>query len=293
LNKSVPWTIKSVLEWTQTYFKEKFVESPRLSAEILLADTLGLERIDLYVQFDRPLDKQELSGFKSKLLRRAQHEPVAYITEKKAFWKSIFVVSPHVLIPRPETELLVEHAISLIHSKQGNMRILELGVGSGAIIVSLATEFPYHIYWGTDYSFPAIQIAKQNAMQNTGCDNRIQFVVSDWFESVSTLQPFDLIISNPPYISREALSKLQPEITRFEPQMALDGGEKGFIHLQTIIEQAANYLSTDGTLLLEIGFDQREFVENCVASGNDFKSVKILKDYAGHDRIACISGVSP
>jgi release factor glutamine methyltransferase len=291
--KSEQWTIKSVLDWTQTYFKEKFVESPRLSAEILLADTLGLERIDLYLQFDRPLDKPELASFKAKLLRRAQHEPVAYITGKKAFWKSTFNVSPHVLIPRPETELLLENAISLIQSKQGSMRIIELGVGTGAIIVSLANEFPDHAYFGTDYSVQAIQIAMQNARQNIDHNNRIQFVVSEWFEALSTRYPFDLIISNPPYIAKEVFSNLQPEITRFEPQLALDGGQDGFIHIQTIIQQAANYLSTDGVLLLEIGFDQRKAVEKCVASSNDFKTVNIIKDYAGHDRIACISGVSP
>ena len=287
--KSEQWTIKSVLDWTQTYFKEKFVESPRLSAEILLADTLGLERIDLYVQFDRPLDKQELSDFKSKLLRRARHEPVAYITQTKAFWKSTFAVSSHVLIPRPETELLLETAISYIQSQNKSMRTIELGVGSGAVIISLASELPSHLYLGTDYSFPAIQIAQQNARQILEVNKGIQFVVSDWFGSISTAQPFNLIISNPPYIPTHTLSTLQPEISRFEPQMALDGGQNGLIHIHAIIQQAAKHISADGLLLLEIGFDQREAVEKFVAESDVFKAVKIIKDYAGYDRIACIS----
>jgi release factor glutamine methyltransferase len=287
--KSEQWTIKSVLDWTQTYFKEKFVESPRLSAELLLADTLGLERIDLYVQFDRPLEKQELSDFKTRLLRRAQHEPVAYIIQAKSFWKSTFVVSSHVLIPRPETELLLETAITFIQSQKKCMRIIELGVGSGAVIISLASELPSHIYLGTDYSYSAIQIAQQNARQIIGGNNEIQFFVSDWFGSISTALPFNLIISNPPYISTHILSTLQPEISRFEPQMALDGGQNGLVHIQTIIQQAAQFLAADGLLLLEIGFDQREAVEKYVTKSNVFKTVKILKDYAGYDRIACIS----
>jgi len=288
--KSEQWTIKSVLNWTQTYFKEKFVESPRLSAEILMADTLGLERIDLYVQFDRPLNKQELSNYKAKLLRRAQHEPVAYITGTKHFWKSAFDVSPHVLIPRPETELLLETAISLIQSKEKKMRIMELGVGSGAVIVSLAKDAPEHIYVGTDFSLMAIQTAQQNAKKITGDANNIQFIVSDWFESLSTENQYDLIISNPPYIASHVLSTLQPEVSHFEPQMALNGGPDGLMHIQAIIQQAAHYLTDDGFLLLETGFDQREDVEKIVAASNKFNTVKVFKDYAGHDRIACISG---
>ena len=290
--KPEQWTIKSVLNWTQTYFKEKLVESPRLSAEVLLADTLGLERIDLYVQFDRPLEKQELSVFKAKLLRRAQHEPVAYITEKKSFWKSTFFVTPHVLIPRPETELLLETAITHIQSVQRNMRIIELGVGSGAVITSLTKELSEHIYLGTDCSFPAIQTAQQNVRQIIGHNHGIQFVVSNWFRSLSKSNKFDLIISNPPYIPTQVLSKLQTEVSLFEPKMALDGGQDGLIHIQTIIQQAGSYLSTNGVLLLEIGFDQRKAVEKYVAESINFETVKILKDYAGHDRIAWISGAS-
>jgi len=288
--KSEPWTIKSVLRWTQTYFKEKFVESPRLSAEILLAYTLGLERIDLYVQFDRPLEKQELAEFKARLIRRSQHEPVAYITQSKSFWKHNFFVSPHVLIPRPETELLLETAIEKIQYRKNSLRIIEMGVGSGAVIISLAKEFPIHTYVGTDYSFPAIQIAQQNAKQILDHTPLIQFVVSDWFESLTTHAPFDLIISNPPYIASDILGSLQPEISRFEPLIALDGGENGCQHIQALLQKAPAYLNSEGILLLEIGFDQRVAVEKYVAKSDFFEQVKILKDYAGQDRIACISG---
>jgi len=288
--KSEQWTIKSVLDWTQTYFIEKCVESPRLSAEILLADTLGIERIDLYIQFDRPLEKKELSEFKAKLLRRAQHEPVAYITETKAFWKSTFFVTPHVLIPRPETELLLETAITYVQSKQKKLRIIELGVGSGAVIISLANTCSEHTYLGTDYSYAAIQIAQQNARQIIGNNNQITFVVSDWFGSFSTSPPFDLIISNPPYIPTQDIKKLQPEIAHYEPQMALDGGKNGLNHIQMIIQQAANYLSADGLMLLEIGCDQGDAVEKYIAAHDPLGTVKIIKDYAGHDRVAWISG---
>jgi len=290
--KPEQWTIKSVLDWTQTYFKEKIVESPRLSAEILLAETLGLKRIDLYVQFDRPLEKSELSKYKANLLRRAQHEPVAYITKTKAFWNSEFSVSPNVLIPRPETELLVETAISQIQSNHRRMRIIELGVGSGAVLISIAKDLPDHIYMGTDHSFSAIQMALDNAHNIIGEDHNLQFVVSDWFGALSPSYAFDLIISNPPYIPTHVLSTLQPEIVHFEPMIALDGGIDGCNHIKTIIQDASKYLSDDGILLLEIGFDQREAIETFVQSSHYFDHVNILKDYAGHDRIACISGAS-
>ncbi|ETR70827.1 MAG: methyltransferase [Candidatus Magnetoglobus multicellularis str. Araruama] len=280
------WTIKSVLDWTLSYFTEKCVESPRLSAEILLASTLGLERIDLYVQYDRPLDKQELAAFKAKILRRTKHEPVAYITEKKAFWKSTFIVTPHVLIPRPDTESLLETAIAHLNSKQKGLRILELGIGSGAIIVSLARELPYHTYFGTDCSSAAIDIARQNATQ---MDVRIHFVVSHWLDALS--KTFDLIISNPPYIPTLELQSLSAEIVQFEPQVALDGGNDGLFHIRTIIQNAPQYLASDGVLMLEMGCDQGKAIQELIAEERRSKTLQILKDYAGHERVVCIGNI--
>ena len=280
------WTIKSVLDWTLSYFTEKCVESPRLSAEILLASTLGLERIDLYVQYDRPLDKQELAAFKAKILRRTKHEPVAYITEKKAFWKSTFIVTPHVLIPRPDTESLLETAIAHLNSRKKGLRILELGIGSGAIIVSLARELPYHTYFGTDCSYSAINIARQNATQ---MNVTIHFVVSHWLDALSGT--FDLIVSNPPYIPTLELQSLAAEIVQFEPQVALDGGNDGLFHIRTIIQDAPHYLASDGVLMVEMGCDQGKAIQELVAEEGRSKTLQILKDYAGHERVVCIGNI--
>ena len=284
-----PWTIKSVLTWTTDYFKEKSIESPRLSAEILLAETLGLNRIDLYVQFDRPLDKTELKTYKDKILRRAQHEPVAYIVGTKDFWQSTFGVSPHVLIPRPDTETLVETAINYINHQKYSLRILELGVGSGAISVSLARECPDHNFFATDSSCLAIQQASENALSILNQNHPIQFIVSDWFSALANLYPFDLIISNPPYIPSHEIQKLQPDIFQYEPLTALDGGSDGLNAFRMIIEEASGYLILDGTLMLEMGFDQGVDIQKLVDSNPDYTDMKIIKDDAGHDRVAVIT----
>ncbi|KPA08923.1 HemK family modification methylase [Candidatus Magnetomorum sp. HK-1] len=282
------WTIKAVLNWTQTYFEQKSVESPRLSAELLMADTLALERIELYLQYDRPLEKQELQSFKQKMFRRVQHEPIAYITGSKAFWESSFDVSPQVLIPRPDTETLIEAAISQIESAKTPLRILELGVGSGAIIVSLAKQFPQHTYFATDRSYSAICTAKKNANKILQT-NSVFFILSDWFSGLSAGHLFHLIISNPPYIPTKDLKTLQPDIFKFEPLIALDGGDNGLFHLKQIIQQAADYLEKDGTLMLETGFDQRHAVESIASSTGKYENIKSIKDYAGHERVVLIS----
>ncbi|MBF0449465.1 MAG: peptide chain release factor N(5)-glutamine methyltransferase [Candidatus Magnetomorum sp.] len=278
------WTIKSVLTWTQTYFNEKSVENPRLSAELLLADTLALKRIDLYLQYERPLEKQELQSFKQKILRRIHHEPIAYIIGSKAFWESTFDVSPQVLIPRPDTETLVETAISSIQGKTIPLRILEVGVGSGAIIISLAKKFPHHHFFATDRSYPAAFIAQQNAKKILPATT-VHFLISDWFSGISMKQPFDMIVSNPPYICTQDLKTLQPDIVNHEPQMALDGGHDGLHHIRQIIQHGESYLKHNAYLIMEIGFDQRNAVEQIISLTGKYDSVKCIKDYAGHERV--------
>jgi release factor glutamine methyltransferase len=278
------WTIKSVLSWTQTYFTEKFVENPRLSAELLMAFTLDLQRIDLYLQYDRPLEKKELTSFKQKILRRVKHEPIAYIIGSKAFWDSSFDVCSHVLIPRPDTEILIETAILYIQQQTSPMRILELGVGSGAIIVSLAKLFPHHHFFATDISFQAASVARNNSKKILKT-NTIHFVVADWLSSLSKKHSFNMIVTNPPYISKRELADLQPDIIHYEPLMALDGGEDGLYHIKQIVEQAPNFLVPGGYLLMEIAFNQRSLIETSLSSTNLYEQVKCIKDYAGNDRL--------
>jgi len=282
------WTIKSVLSWTQNYFEQKSVENPRLSAELLMADTLKLKRIELYLQFERPLEKKELQSFKQRILRRVKHEPVAYITGSKDFWDSSFEVSPHVLIPRPDTETLIETAIEHIDSKNTIIKILELGVGSGAIIISLAKQFSQHVYFATDRSFPAICTAQKNSKRILKTNN-VTFILCDWFYGFSTKHQFNLILSNPPYIPTQDLKTLQPDIVNFEPSIALDGGENGLNHIHKLIQHAADYLTDDGLLMIEIGFDQSQTVKNFATSTEKYKNIQSIKDYAGHERVVIMN----
>jgi len=292
-NNSNNWTIIKILSWTESYFKDHPIDSPRLTAEMLLAHCLGIKRLDLYLQHDRPLQKDELSRFKSFIKRRILNEPVAYITGEKGFFESDFKVAKEVLIPRPDTETIVEKALGILNAGQDNlkpMRILELGTGSGAIIVSLVKAVPHHLYFACDISEKAILMAKKNAdkiipqMMN----DRISFFAGDWFSSLNENKLFDLIISNPPYIPTKDIQTLQPEIRQFEPLLALDGGRDGLSCFKTILNDAHRYLVPGGILLLEMGFDQKEGVQNISKQYPRYQSIEFIKDMAGHNRVFLI-----
>ena len=277
------WTIQKLILWTTSYFKKMSVESPRISAETLLAFSLGLKRIDLYLLFDKPLNKEELQNFKSLIKRRAKSEPVAYILNEKEFWSKVFFVTPDVLIPRPETECMVE--IALKHLSYNNtMRVLELGTGSGAIIISIASEQKKHIYFATDYSIKAINIAKKNAI-NQGLDRKISFIVGDWTKPFKNHPPFDMIISNPPYISSASIHSLQKEIINYEPMIALESGPDGLNSLNFIVNNAHQLLTLGGTLILEIGFDQSEKILDKAKLTKKYINIECIKDYSGNNRV--------
>ncbi len=292
-NKSNDWTIIKILSWTESYFKDHSIDSPRLTAEILLAHCLDIKRLDLYLQHDRPLQKNELSTFKSFIKRRKLNEPVAYITGEKGFFESDFKVAKEVLIPRPDTETIVEKALSILNAGQGNLKpktVLELGTGSGAIIVSLAKAAPHHLYFACDISEKAILMAKKNADKIVPqiINDRISFFAGDWFLSIKENKLFDLIISNPPYIPTRDIQTLQPEISQFEPLLALDGGTDGFSCFKTILNDAHRFLVPGGTLLLEMGFDQKEGVQSISKQYPQYQSVEFIKDMAGNNRVVLI-----
>ncbi len=282
------WTIIELLKWTTGYFERHDIESPRSDAEVLLAHCMGCERLDLYLRFDQPLNKDELTFFKRLIKRRVEHEPVAYILGTKEFWSLSFSVSADVLIPRPDTECLVETALHFLPDESTGRvaTVLELGVGSGAVIVSLAHERPHCTFWGSDRSPAATRIAQSNAREN-GVGERVHFFVANWFDSYRPCaQLFDMIISNPPYIPTADIPNLSPDIRRFEPITALDGGTDGLDDIRDIIHNAHRYLRPDGCLLLEIGFDQRASVESIVSNYGEYHKVAFHKDYGGHDRVA-------
>jgi release factor glutamine methyltransferase len=281
------WTILKLLEWTSSYFKTRQVESPRASAEVLLAHALDLERIDLYLRYDQPLCNAELENFKALIKRRARMEPVAYILGFKEFWSLDLAVTPDVLIPRPETECLVEAALSLLAdgSNRASKSILDMGTGCGAIVLALASRQPQHIFYASDITREAAGMARRNAKRH-GLEGMIHFFVGDWLAPVNGKTPlFDMIISNPPYIPSEIVPRLQPEIYNYEPLLALDGDKDGLRCLRHIIGAAHHFLKPNGTLLLEIGCDQKEALQQIIDGCGEYDGVVFSKDYSGKDRV--------
>jgi release factor glutamine methyltransferase len=290
-NQAVPkdpeWSILKLLNWATSYFKSHDIDSPRATAEILLAHTLKLKRIDLYIHYDKPLDSHELSDFKALMKRRINREPVAYIVGHKEFWSMDLAVTKDVLIPRPDTECIVESALNLLPENSGAVpwRIFEPGTGSGAIILALASERPGHLFFASDRSIKAIELAKKNANRHD-LNGSVNFFAGDWFSSLShNAQPFGIIISNPPYIPTLDIDRLQPEIYSYEPIPALDGGKDGLGPLRHIICSAHACLKEEGYLLLEIGYDQTDTVQKIIDECGWYTDVMFIKDYAGHNRV--------
>jgi release factor glutamine methyltransferase len=278
------WTILRVLQWTADYFKRKGIPQPRADAEVLLASALGLERIQLYLRFDQPLGGGELTRFREFVKRRVTREPTQYITGRQEFWSLDLEVTPATLIPRPETEVLVETALELIEGRP--LRVLDLGTGSGAIALALAREAPQISLFATDRSMDALFVARRNARRH-GLDCRIAFVAMDLFEAfMPTAQPFDLVVTNPPYIGDLDLPHLSPEVRMFEPMGALrGGGPYGTDLIISILDQAPSLLAGGGHLLLEIGQGQEDFLRQRLSGKTGVAQFGFFKDYSGSVRV--------
>jgi release factor glutamine methyltransferase len=284
------WTIIKLIRWAASYLKSHDIDSPRATCEILLAHALQLERIDLYLKYDQPLVADELQKFKRLIKRRVRREPVAYILGVKEFWSLDLEVNADVLIPRPETECLVEAALDLLAKKsfRSPQRILDLGTGSGAILLALASQQPNHIYFASDRFRSAVELACRNAGRHDLCPT-IHFFVGDWFSPLKSAKPrFDMIVSNPPYIPSRAIGGLQPEIRQYEPIAALNGDKDGLSCHKLIIGTAHNHLTPGGRLLLEIGHDQSEAIRQIAADGDRYEDYHCSKDYSGYDRVVVL-----
>jgi release factor glutamine methyltransferase len=284
------WTIIKLLQWTTTYFKEHGIESPRIDAELLLAFALGLTRIDLYLRHDQPLNQDELTRFRALVKRRAAREPVAYITGTKEFWELEMVVGPEVLIPRPETECVVEGILEFLKTDNGpeTRRFLDLGTGSGAIALALAQSCPTAWVTALDRSCRALAIADRNRRRHN-LQDRVHLVAGDWLAPFSGPNArFDVIVSNPPYIPSDQIDGLQPEIALYEPRPALDGGPDGLACLTEIIGTAPSWLLSGGALFLEIGHDQYPAVQRLAAESGAYRDITCRPDYSGKDRVACL-----
>ena len=274
--------IKEILDKTVNYFKKYDIPQPRLDAEVLLADLLKMERINLYVNFDRPLTSEEIDSYREMILKRRQGTPVAYLVGQKEFMGLKFKVNSNVLIPRPETEHLVQTILNRIDTwEQEEVKIADIGTGSGAIIISIA-KLSDGLVEGTgiDISEASLNLAQENAV-NLGVDEQLEFKEGDLLEALE--ETVDIIVSNPPYIPSEELDDLQKEVQQ-EPKLALDGGEDGLDYYRKIINDAPEYLTTDGLLAFEVGIKQSQDVADLLEKA-DYTNIEIKKDYSDIERI--------
>lgn len=272
------WTVLKVLEWTAGYFRERGIESARLDADLLLAATLKVDRVGLYLRYDQPLLPAELSEFRARVTRRAHHEPLAYILGEVEFWSLKFSVSPAVLIPRPDTEVLVEEALA---RGQGEARVLDVGTGSGAIAVALAVERPAWQVTALDVSHDALAVAQANAARHQ-VGGRMRFLHGDLARLPA--EKFDLIVANPPYIPSDDLLNLMPDVRDYEPHLALDGGPDGLGAYRALSAQAPAHLRPGGWLLVEIGQGQQAAVAELLAQSG-LRDIGSRADYAGIVRV--------
>lgn len=278
------WTIGAILTWTRQYFGEKGVDNPRLDAEVLLSHILGKERIYLYVNFDQPLEPAELATFREAVKKRAMRVPVAYITGNREFMGLKFTVTPAVLIPRPDTEILVEAAAARLKTMARPI-ILDIGTGSGAIIISLLHLVPEAQGIAVDVSADALAVAKENA-QRLGVSKRLEFRQGDLLAPVAN-QKFDAIMSNPPYISEAEMGGLAPELSH-EPRLALTGGPDGLVFYRRIVAGAGEHLSADGFVALEVGAQQARQVAELAGPDSGLQMSEIVKDYGGIERVVVL-----
>ncbi|MBM6762000.1 peptide chain release factor N(5)-glutamine methyltransferase [Megamonas hypermegale] len=281
MEKKDVWTISSLLNWTVNYFKSKNIQSARLDAEVLLSHVLRQERIYLYVHFDEPMEQNELSKFREYVKKRAQHVPIAYIIGEREFMGLPFKVTKDTLIPRPDTEILVENVLNNV-DKDKEIEIVDIGTGSGAIILSLLVNLPKAQGKTVDISSKAIEVAKENAV-NLQVNDRCEFFVGDLFAPLNG-NKFDVIVSNPPYIPQKDIATLEDDIKEYEPVSALTDGGDGLSYYRRLLSEGKAYIKENGFIALEIGIYQSEDVKQ-IAMDNGWKNIKIIKDYAGIDRV--------
>lgn len=280
--------IKELLNRSDHFLAKKGIESSRLDAEVLMADLLDMERINLYVKYDYPLKNNEINSYREMIKKRAQRIPVAYIIEKKEFMSLEFKIKAGVLIPRPETENLVESVIDYCQKNQlEQAQIIDVGTGSGAIAISLAHYLPKSKVVGVDISAQALKLAQQN-MKKHELAQRMNILKSDLLTEFikRKIKEIDVIVSNPPYISQAEMRELPPEVKK-EPETALAAGEDGLDYYRRLIPQAKKVLKKDGKLFLEIGYQQAAAVSDIF--DNNWSKIEIVKDYAAKDRIIAAS----
>ena len=259
--------------------KKNKIKSALLDSELLLSKVIKKDRKFILLNLDKELDQNDQDNFKDLILKRSKGKPIAYLTGKKSFWKYDFKVNEKVLIPRPDTEIIIEQVLK-IYKNKNNINFLEVGVGSGCIALSILKEKKVFLGTGIDLSQDCIKICRYNA-NKLGVNNRIKLFKSDVDNLI--FRKYDLIISNPPYIKKFDLNKLDREVNNYEPKLALDGGLEGLSVIRKVIKKSSELIKINGKLILEIGYDQKEPVKKML-NDNNFYINKILKDLAKNDR---------
>jgi release factor glutamine methyltransferase len=278
-------TLLDVVRLSTTYLAEHGSTSPRLDAELLCAHALGLRRIDLYLQFDRPLRDDELSAIRALVRRRGQHEPVAYITGEREFYGRAFAVTRDVLIPRPDTETLVELALREIRAhatKATELRVADVGTGSGAIAVTLAAEVPELRVIATDTSAEALAVAAANAQRHEVAD-RVDLVHASWADGIA--EAIDMVVSNPPYVTTAEVADAEPDVRDYEPHVALLGGDDGLDGYRQLLASLHGQMRPHGRLLFEV--DPRTAADVAALIAGTFRgaSTSVHEDLARNDRV--------
>ncbi|MBK7106449.1 MAG: peptide chain release factor N(5)-glutamine methyltransferase [Ignavibacteriae bacterium] len=276
------YSILQLIERSADYLNSKGVESPRLNAELLLANILDCNRMQLYLKYDQPLKDLEISKYREYISRRGKREPLQYIIGKVEFYGLNFIVNKNVLIPRQETEILIDTILEYVKS-QSEIKILDIGTGSGNIAIALAKNLSDAEIDSIDISKEAIEIAKQNAKINS-VDDKINFIVNDFKNFNNIENQYDIIVSNPPYINLKEYNLLEKELLEFEPKISLTDFNDGLSFYNLISQKANLLLKKNGIVFYEVGIYQSEQVKK-IFEQNNFGKINIRKDYLGIDRV--------
>ncbi len=282
------WTIKKLLEWICGYFEQNGVDAPRLSAELLLCHVLKLERIQLYTLYDKVVTPNDLATLRAMVKRAAEHEPVAYLVGRCEFYSLPLTITADCLIPRPETEHLVERAVDFLRSRPTPQRVLDVCTGSGCIAAAIAKNVPQADIIATDICDKALSVAATN-IEKLKLTRQVQLLCGDLFDPIINGlddTQFDLIVSNPPYVSDAEFEALDKNVKDYEPALALKAGADGLDVYQRIIKQADSFLKPDGALIMEIGYAQGPAINQLLIDSRYFTDTIIEKDFANNDRIA-------
>jgi release factor glutamine methyltransferase len=288
------WTIQKLLTWITEYFTEKGIDPPRLSAELLISHILQMKRIELYTQFNKSVTTHQLDQLHDLIKRAGQNEPIAYLIGKTEFYSLEINVTPDCMIPRPETELLVERAIEFLRTRTGTQFVCDVCTGSGCVAVAIGKNHPNARIIATDISDAALKVAATNIKKHQ-LESRITLLAGDLFDPLVPQidsEKFDLIVCNPPYVSASEFEALDKNVKDYEPKLSLFAGTDGLDIHRRIIENAVSFLKPDAALMLEIGYAQGEAIRQLLEQTKAFGEIKIEKDFNNNDRIVTARKIS-